>query len=282
MSTTPRILYVSTPWPSPLGSGSSIRALNIARALKQVGDVDVLFVDSEDLDSPPAPVQAEKFTPVGELKVQPRRNGSWRSKLVSFSDARVPFPHGIGVDDSGHQRIGALAGEYDLIWFFKYRTANMFRQWQWPGSVLDIDDLPSGVYRSISDSASSLSGRLRAQLQIAAWQRRERLLGERFTVLATCSDADRRSLTCDVPIHVIPNGFARPAEAPLRQRATPPRIGFIGLFDYAANVDGVQWFVDNCWPRITAKLPDARLRLVGQRSRELFGSAGEQIDALGW
>ena len=277
MSTRPRILYVSTPWLYGWNRG-----LHVARALRQVGEVDVLIVDSEDLNSPSLPILAEEFTPVGELRVQPRGHNSWRSKLMSFTSGRVPFPHGIGVDEPGHQLIRGLAEQYDLIWFFKYRTANMFRQWAWPRSVLDIDDLPSGVYRSVAESAGSLGKRIGAQLQIHAWQRRERLLGERFSVLATCSDADKRSLTCDVPVHVIPNGFSRPSAEPRREPATPPRIGFIGLFDYAANVDGVRWFIDACWPRIRAKVPGARLRLVGQHSRELFASAGEQIDALGW
>jgi glycosyltransferase involved in cell wall biosynthesis len=81
---------------------------------------------------------------------------------------------------------------------------------------------------------------------------------------------------------VIPNGFEKPAAEPLRKPATPPRIGFIGYFDYFPNRDGIEWFVQKCWPRIQASVPEARLRLVGQGCDGPLKPAGPNIDARGW
>ena len=83
-------------------------------------------------------------------------------------------------------------------------------------------------------------------------------------------------------MHVIPNGFERPARPPVRKPVTPPRIGFIGIFDYAPNLGGIQWFVRECWPRIKRELPDARLRLVGRHSDGPLKPDGPDIDGLGW
>src|SRR5262249_38405533 len=118
--------------------------------------------------------------------------------------------------------------------------------------------------------------------QVLVWKRRERFLKDRFTVLAVCSEADKRSLNLKVPIHVIPNGFERPGAQPIRNPSIPPRIGFIGLFDYFANAHGVRWFVSNCWGEIKRELPDSRLRLVGRGSDRLSGSSVDDIDGLGW
>jgi glycosyltransferase involved in cell wall biosynthesis len=85
-----------------------------------------------------------------------------------------------------------------------------------------------------------------------------------------------------MPVHVIPNAFERPAGEPVRNPATPPRIGFIGFFDYFPNRDGIQWFVDQCWPRIKAAVPDARLRLIGKGSDAIRTLAATDVDALGW
>jgi glycosyltransferase involved in cell wall biosynthesis len=118
-----------------------------------------------------------------------------------------------------------------------------------------------------------------------SWKRRERLLGERFTMLAVCSEADKRylrSLGVSVPMHVIPNGADRPSAAPIRRRSEPPRIGFIGIFDYLPNAAGVAWFVRECWPAIRRNVPDCRLRLVGRDSDGPLGPKGPGIDGLGW
>jgi glycosyltransferase involved in cell wall biosynthesis len=69
---------------------------------------------------------------------------------------------------------------------------------------------------------------------------------------------------------------------PVRNRSTPPRIGFMGIFDYPPNAAGVHWFVKECWPRIKREVPDARLRLVGRDTDGPSKPAGPDIDALGW
>ena len=172
--------------------------------------------------------------------------------------------------------------EFDLVWIFKLRTANMFAHWNWPGSVLDVDDLPSGVYRTASGNAQTVKERFSAWLQVIQWQRRERLLGERFDVITVCSEADKSSLAVSAPVYVVPSGFEKPPANLQRLPATPPRFGFIGLFDYAPNAEGVRWFITNCWPSIKRQLPTARLRLVGRGSEVVFKDLGEDIDGLGW
>ena len=86
----------------------------------------------------------------------------------------------------------------------------------------------------------------------------------------------------NTPIHVIPNGFEEPIGEPKRTPATPPRIGFIGIFDYFPNVEGIQWFVRNCWPKIKSKCPDVKLRLAGRFSNSALQLAAKDIEPLGW
>jgi hypothetical protein len=118
-----------------------------------------------------------------------------------------------------------------------------------------------------------------------SWRRRERLLGERFSVLTVCSDADRTYLTrmgVDVPIHVVANGFERPVTLPARRPTSPPRLGFIGVLDHAPNAEGIHWFSRECWPLIKREVPDARLRLVGRFTDGPLKPDCQDIDALGF
>lgn len=272
-----RILYISPPWPY-----RSIRSLHIAKALQHVGEVDRVVVHTDEEKTAATKDHGEGFKVRAEFSVHPRRASSRAQRFTAKFGARAPFPHGIGVNEEDARRLTQLAGEYDLTWVFKFRTANMFPAWTWPRAMLDIDDLPSGVWRSVAESGSTLYSRLVHRVYVMIWQRRERLLRHRFSTLAVCSEADRRLLPPEAPVHVIPNGFTHVSVGPPRQPALPVRIGFMGMFNYDANAAGVQWFISECWPRIRTQLPDARLRLVGNGSDGPISRQSPGIDGLGW
>lgn len=282
-SRTPRILYVTPHWPHRMTSGSELRSFHVAKALKEFGDVEVIVVDGEGRPEQ-GRRQAHQLKIAYSVPVVGRPNETIRSKIAWVLDPRRPYPHGCGVDEDAARSVAQTAGNFDLTWFCKLRTANMLPQWAWPSSVVDIDDVPSTFERSLLET-EPLPARLATYPRYLSWKSRERLLGERFTTLAVCSDADKRylqSLGVSASIHIIPNGSERPAAAPLRRPVTPPRIGFIGIFDYEPNASGVAWFARECWPLIRREVPDVRLRLVGRDSDGPLKPEGPGIDGLGW
>lgn len=281
----PRILYVTPYWPVKVTCASELRAIEIARALKSFGEVEMVVVDAEGGGDDYAALAEKEFPVACGLPVRLRRNQNLAMKLNWLFNPRSRYPHGCGVDPDALRRFEALADSHDLVWFAKLRTPNMFPRWRWPRAVADIDDVPSTFEASAVKQARGLGARGMAWLRYWSWKRRDALLGERFDVLAVCSEPDRRylaSLGVRVPVHVIPNGFARPANPPVRQPAQPPRIGFIGIFDYEPNLEGLRWFVRECWPLVKRELPDARLRLVGRLSDGPLKPDGPDIDGLGW
>jgi glycosyltransferase involved in cell wall biosynthesis len=197
---------------------------------------------------------------------------------------RSSYFQGKCVGSEATERVLQQIENHDLIWFSKIRTASMFAHWAWPRSVLDIDDVPSIFETSVLQNGGSLSQRFMTRMRRFSLRRRERLLGERFSTLAVCSEDDKRylqSMGINTPTHVIPNGFEQPINEPIRIPATPLRIGFVGLFDYYPNVEGIQWFVHQCWPRIKSKHPDVQLRLAGRSSNGPLKPGGPDIEGLG-
>ena len=205
---------------------------------------------------------------------------------VSPSESvRSNFDVTCGVDSRALQRVLLTLRDFDLVWFCKFRTPNMFPHWAWSRSVVDVDDVPSTYERAVQEIERRWRERFLSTVRLLSWRRRERLLGDRFSVLGVCSENDRRylqGLGVTAPIHVIPNGYERPSGIPVRTITTPPRIGFIGIFDYEPNLDGIQWFARECWPQIKREVPDTRLRLVGRFSDGPLKPAGPDIDGLGW
>ncbi len=281
---TPRILYIAEECAFNVANGSNVRCLNVLCALKQIGRVEVVTV-SDPVNPEPVSVADPEINIAYSVETKMRSNQGLVAKLRWTCDPTTDYPRGYGVRDEALRRVIRTVKEFDLIWFFKLRCAELFPNLAWPNSVLDIDDVLSRYERAALHAGGSLSERLLALRRMVTWRRREKLLSTRFGVLAVCSEEDKRYLTrlgVDAPVYVIPNGFDKPRQEPARRPTTPPRIGFIGFLSYFPNRQGINWFVEKCWPHIKREIPEARLRLVGAGTDGPLKPSGPDVDGLGW
>ena len=280
-----RILYVSESIPQTASFGGEMRCLHIARALRELGDVDVAILNTKGKTGNLTAAAHGEFPPAYTLEVKPRLNEGLADKIRWTFDPKSSYPFGCGVEGEPMRRLLNSLDQYDLIWFFSLRAPDIFPNSAWRRSVVDIDDLPTTYQGAALQAAGGYRERLLARRRLFSWRRREKLLGERFTVLSVCSKEDKQYLEqigVRAPIHVIQNGFEIPESEPVYHPAVPPRLGFIGLFDYFPNRDAIDWFVKQCWPLIKRQVPDARLRVVGQDTHGSLQLSGTDIDRLGW
>lgn len=259
-----------------------MRALQIGRALQTVGRVSVSVVSS-DVTTPEVITRTGyEFALEPPVKVNVLPNRSFVHRPQRALNPRFLNVHGCIADASDRERLLKRLNDFDLIWVLNSRTPNILNQWRWPRAVLDIDDLPSAFYRTVWQNGDSLKEKLKAGIQMRLSTRRERFWKERFSVLSVCSEEDRQYLGGGEHVHVIPNGFERQAQEPRPNPTDPPRIGFIGLYSYSPNLEGMKWFVRECWPLIKQQVPDARLRLVGKDTNGPLKPNAPGIDALGY
>jgi glycosyltransferase involved in cell wall biosynthesis len=276
--TAPRILYVVSHWPGAPSYGTQQRVFHIGRLLQQIGRVTVAVV-SPDM---PAPETFERTRAAFDVAcvIRPTyARRSWSGRLQHELDARYLNTDGYGVSAADRRRVEAMVAEHDVSWIQTVRTANRLGIETWPRSVLDVDDIPSHLYRAASLHAGSLSRRLLNRRMQWIWTRREQQFLSRFGTLVVCSEEDR-TVFPGARTEVIPNGFT-PVPMTERRPADPPRLGFIGNFDWEPNADGAAWFVSDVWPLVKRRVTDVRLRLVG-RGSECHAGSGRGIDALGW
>ena len=278
----PRIMYVCPCWPHDKSHGGQLRALQIGRALQQVGCPTLVVAGAHEVDQAVKEKTSAEFDLAREMDVLTTPVRGLSAHLRATLDQNFTNIHGLVVSRENEAWLIEAQKEFDLVWFFKLRAANFFRNARWRRSVVDIDDLPSSMERSILRQGGSLGVRLKTEYRMAKLHRHENYLGRRFDVLAVCSEADRTALGGQACIHVIPNGFALRRETLPRNPIGPPRIGFMGLYSYQPNLEGVRWFIQRCWPQIKEKIPGVRLRLVGQDTNGPLAPKDPSVDGLGW
>jgi glycosyltransferase involved in cell wall biosynthesis len=281
-SSFPRILYVTPLWPP---CGAQQRSLNVLRSLQEIGSVEMVLLDKGGVDRDLIGQAGSTVNAEYICQQVARLNEGLIEKVGRKLNAESHYPDGWRVPDEAMGHLTNRLNQFDMIWFFELRSADMFPNTTWPRSVVDIDDMPSLYESSTLQVEGGLRHRCLAFVRGLTWRRREKLLAERFTVLTVCSEEDRqylRRMGLKAPIHVIPNGFEKPRGEPVPAPARPPRIGFIGHFSHFPNHEGISWFVKRCWPLIKREVVDARLRLVGPGSDGMLKPSGADIEGLGW
>jgi glycosyltransferase involved in cell wall biosynthesis len=157
-----------------------------------------------------------------------------------------------------------------------------------PALVVDSHEIAYDLARQFSRAGGSLGRRLYAG---ANWRklRREELGTYRDADgVYLCSAADERRLLDKVPAArtaVIPNAADVEYYQP---RPTDPApdgrtVVYFGLLSTIPNVDGVIHFIQDIWPLILEKNPDARCKIIGGRPpQSLRALAGPRVELTGF
>jgi glycosyltransferase involved in cell wall biosynthesis len=150
-----------------------------------------------------------------------------------------------------------------------------------------IADFPDLEHVRIRRAAALTAGR-RQRLVAHAWAGLARwveaALTRRCAAALVCSQVDRQRLAALAPgarIDIVANAVAsRPAPA----LGDDPVAVFVGVLGYPPNLDAVRQLLDEIWPRVRARVPTARLLIVGEGGEGLRASIeqGRGIEVLGF
>lgn len=145
-------------------------------------------------------------------------------------------------------------------------------------------------YEILKRTAASESSKVRRLYNALNWRklRAEELKAWRnFHGCAVTSVHDRDLLLRDLPnakVAVVPNAvdlehFAPRPDAPAPQ---PHSILFFGAINYFPNSDAVKLFIDEIFPRVRARLPGARFKVVGHTPDNLKALGNEFVEMKGF
>jgi polysaccharide biosynthesis protein PslH len=105
-----------------------------------------------------------------------------------------------------------------------------------------------------------------------------------YDAIVPISASDEREFVskgCRIPLFTAPFGIDL-KNYPLREPESPPTLFFIGSLDWDPNLEGLHWFLENCWPVIHQKVPWLKFRVAGRNmDRKLLNLRAANVEIIG-
>lgn len=259
-----KALWISAEPPDRNLGGGSIREAYLLEALGRAVDTQLLLAGRLDdqrtraalaavteVDTPGRPPPATRAS---------RRFDDLRRVLIDRQPAAVVENR--GRVDVLASRMRAL-GDFDLVCVEHDRlapivTARRAGSGRW---ALTLQNLPSERKRHELRLASTRRQRWLYRREMADARRFEAAMADAYDVVFVPSPEDAAALGRGAV--VIPNGVDTDRFRPTPLPASPTLV-FTGTLSWQPNVDGITWFCREVLPLVRAKVPDARLDVVGR------------------
>ncbi len=262
-----RILWTIPYLPWPTTSGGKVRQYHLLRTLAARGHRITLLVQSK---TPLTPEVEAHLSPLLErLVFVPRRPLKHPVTLCAAMFGSQPLLASVnGLSPELESKFDALLDEkWDVIhiehtYSFQPFMAILKRRGL-PFMITEhnVESRLSGAtYNKLPPWLKPLAHYDRWRYQ--RWERR--VLGSARCVIAVTDD-DARALEeiSGRPTRVVVNGVDVSAFAEVIPDLPSRRVLFIGNYEYAPNVDAVEWAVRDIFPRVWETLPDIRFTVCG-------------------
>ncbi len=281
-----RILWVKAGKLLPVDTGGKIRSYNILRGLRTRNDVTLLSYYAGARD--------ERY----EQEIADQMPGAVtiRASVVDSSAFNYPLrlahpaPYSVSkfTSQKVRSKIEALLayGRFDVaVCDFLSASLNFPRATRTPVALFQ-HNVESALWNRQQEHEPHPVKRLAFKLEAAKMLRYERAAVRRFDHVIAVSERDRdimKAMTDESRISVVPTGVdLSQFQAAAGTSATEPLVVFLGSMDWEANIDAVEYFCREIWPRVRAAAPDARFRIVGRNPhRRVQRLACESIDVTG-
>jgi len=282
-----KILWVKPGKLLPLDTGGKLRTYNILRHLSTQHAVTFLSYYGGSRDSQYEQDILEHLPGAVSVHGAPAYTSGFERNLDYVRLLTSSVPYSVRRFTSAHvQRLiedWISAQRFDVaVCDFLASTLNFPRELAIP-VILFQHNVEGLLWRRRAQFETKWLYRLSAMIEYAKMARFEPRQVRRFHHVLVVSDHDRDAMSGIVDrehITVIPTGvdvtkFRYDPEL----RPAAPLVVFAGSMDWAPNIDAVEYFCSEIWPRVLAQVPEGRFRIVGRdphaRVRKLVSASVE-------
>ena len=272
-----KILQLCKKFPFPLKDGEAIAVTYLSRALHELGcEVTLLAMNT-----------SKHFVETDNL---PKSFNHYRNIYTSFVDNRVkPYDAFLNLfsEESYHisrfvtkgykdQLINILQREkFDIIQLetlFLAPYIDTIRQYSDAKIVMRSHNIEHEIWERLTLNTSNpvkkwylnhLTQKLKI-FELAQLEKYDAFMAITKRDLDFCKDLGFQN-----PSKVVPIGLdIRDYNADNVSYKKPLKMSFIGSLDWQPNIEGLIWFVENCWAKINKALPDVEFHIAGRNTPE--------------
>ncbi len=275
-ATNPRLVICSCYAPFPLAHGGAVRIYNLLRrAAEHYSQTLIYFADQPA--TPPA-----ELLDVCEEVIVVRRYGTHQYPRRDLPDVVQDFtsPSFRAILERVVAQKSPFAVQLEFTQLAQYLDACRPAR-----TILVEHDITIDLYRQLRATARR-GARWHLEQQLPLWERFETSAWQRADAVVTMSDKDRaaagpRAVT-------IPNGVDLDRFQPSREVPDPRRLLFLGSFAHLPNLQAIEWFLREVWPRlagfqlhiIAGSRPEYYLDFYRDRVTVKLDQPGLELDAF--
>ncbi len=262
-----RILWILPYSPWPTTSGGKTRQYHLLRSLAARGHRITVLLHSKQPVSAEDRQALEPF--LERLVVLPRRPLRSLSTLLAALFAPYPLLASVNGLSAELQRTAKelLREPWDVV---QVEHSYSFQPYERPlrdagqPFVLTEHNVESSLGAATYDR---LPGWALPFVRYDQWRYRrwERRVMSQAAAVVAVTEKDARQLGAMLgrPVPVVVNGVDCEHFAAARPTPEAQRVLFLGNYEYAPNVDAVEWMLDEILPRVWAHCPEARMSVCG-------------------
>ncbi|MGD0468032.1 MAG: glycosyltransferase family 4 protein [Terriglobales bacterium] len=267
-----RVLWVKAGKLLPVDTGGKIRSYNLLRFLAKDHEVTLLSYYGGQRD-PDYEAALAKEIPGSETIYTAAPDSNAIERGVDYL-YRFPRRAPYAVSKFTHRAVQTTvadwlsSGRFDIaVCDFLAASSNFPARLPIP-CVLFQHNVESSLWQRMAAVESNPVKKLSFAIESAKMTRYERTTLGRFHHIIAVSEHDRQQMLQMNPgcqITVVPTGVdTQKFNVAPASSTRPPRVVFTGSMDWEPNVDAVDYFCSEIWPRIRAAFPDAIFQIVGR------------------
>ena len=290
-----KILLVANRVPFPPFRGDKLKIFNLASELCEQHELHLITIaeNQEDLESigilknPIENTHGKKVKLFKSITVeyQPKWKSATKAVLGFFSHRplQVAFFRSSKFQKSLNQLL--QKEDFDVIHVQHIRMAQYFEGRQCSNVILDLPDAFSLYWKRRLEKSKSIFSKLFTRLEFQRLFEYELEMVPKFKKVLVCSREDQAYLKANTgfSVELLQNGVNTNVFKPRIGQFIPLRVLFTGNMDYAPNIDAVSYFVEEIWPKVLTKVPNAKFVIAGQRPvAKVLSLKSENIDITGF